>query len=159
MQELEFVHKALVYYSNACIACSLQGPPGEASKHPFRDCQHHPSPTNKSDRYRQFRGALKFPVGTCYQCGIPQKLHYCNQHGEIIYLHEYTVDASQPCPYAEIPAAIAFSINEDPALRKKIGTRILSIRDPTLNISTWLSETELFGLHSNIIQLVLCSLS
>ncbi len=74
-------------------------------------------------------------------------------------MHEYTTDASQFCPYINITAAIAFSIREDPRLRKKIGDKILSLRGHLNNISTWITEQEIFFNYTNAVRLVLHCLS
>lgn len=79
-QELELVHNRLNYYSNACVACALRGPQDEAHKHLFRDCKHHPSLTTESNVFREFARSIAYPVGTCYQCGISQKVSKILSH-------------------------------------------------------------------------------
>ncbi|KAF7783355.1 hypothetical protein Agabi119p4_2731 [Agaricus bisporus var. burnettii] len=158
-QDLELVHNFLRYFSTACVACALRGPKEDARRHLFRDCQNHPSPATASQDYRQFKTKVKYSPGTCYQCGISQKLKYTNRFGEYMYIHEYTLDASQPCLYADIVLAMAFSITQDPNLRREMGQKLPTLADPNLDMLRWMTDTEIFALHSNVIAMILCSCS
>jgi hypothetical protein len=83
-QELELVHKILGYYSTACVACALRGPEEDAPKHLFRQCMNHPSPVTVSQGYREFKTKVKYTPGTCYQCGILQKVGFISAFSRVI---------------------------------------------------------------------------
>ncbi|KAJ3555709.1 hypothetical protein NP233_g12145 [Leucocoprinus birnbaumii] len=135
---LQQVDEILNHFYVTCIACALI-PPESRQDHLFRECTHHPSPFTQSDQWTLFKNDIKYPQGTCYQCGIPQNIHYINQYGEKCYLHEFQDDPSVECKHAGIIPALMFTISNNDTLLSIVHKSRLMLSTQIQPLQMWIS--------------------
>lgn len=80
--EVERLHTALLHFSTACISCAIlhSNSPQDYPPHLFRDCQYSPSPVTQPAAWLELRSSLQFPLSTCYQCGVSQRVCISYSH-------------------------------------------------------------------------------
>jgi hypothetical protein len=150
--QLETAHTLIRFYLTRCIHCHLlqsttQGP------HLFRDCE---ALSAKFEEWVKFKNAITFTKGTCYQCGLPQKvgyifnintrfkapfqLNYTNNQGEIIFYHDYQDEPQPRCLYAQVLVPMLFTIVKNDGLHQRVLKSHLTYRDTHKSFVDWVIQ-------------------
>lgn len=72
--QIERAYYLVQFFATSCIACAILGKHSQVHDHLFRDCQNSPSPATLPNDWVEFSINIRYPVGICYHCGIPQKV-------------------------------------------------------------------------------------